>query len=112
MNFIMRDYHTDHDRKFYLSSAGWNRSAYTTDAFRYAFENFVNVAASESELRMLSLDFSDFTDESIAITHNSDGSVTYTTNIDWNKIHWFNNMPFEKEIEAADSDKIDEFLSQ
>ena len=97
MNFTSQDYHTDRDRKIYLSSAGWNRYAYTTDAFRYAFENFVNVVASESELRMLSLDFSDFTD---------------TTNIDWNKMHWFNNMPFEKEIEAADSDKIDEFLSQ
>lgn len=54
--------------------------------------------------------------EPIAITHNSDGSVTYT-NTDWNKIHWFDNITFstpfsiEKEIKAADSDKIDEFLS-
>lgn len=106
MNFTSQDYHTDRYREIYLSSAGWNRSAYTTDAFRYAFENFVNVAA----------DFSDFTDESIAIMHNPDGSVTYT-NIDWNKIHWFDNITFstpfsiEKEIKAADSDKIDEFLS-
>lgn len=59
----------------------------------------------------------DFTDEPIAITHNSDGSVTYT-NTDWNKIHWFDNITFstpfsiEKEIKAADSDKIDEFLLQ
>lgn len=59
----------------------------------------------------------DFTDDPIAIIQNSDGSVTYA-NIDWNKIHWFDNVTFsasfsfEKEIEAADSDKINEFLSQ
>ena len=60
MNFTSQDYHTDRDREIYLSSAGWNRSAYTTDAFRYALEAWrdsdyyynskVNVAASESEL--------------------------------------------------------------
>ena len=60
MNFTSQDYHTDRNREIYLSSAGWNRSAYTTDALRYAFEALrdsdyyynskVNVTASESEL--------------------------------------------------------------
>lgn len=60
MNFTSQDYHIDRDREIYLSSAGWNRSAYTTDAFRYALEAWrdsdyyynskVNVATSESEL--------------------------------------------------------------
>ena len=60
MNFTSQDYHIDRDREIYLSSAGWNRSAYTTDALRNAFEALrdsdyyynskVNVAASESEL--------------------------------------------------------------
>lgn len=60
MNFTRQEYHTDRDREIYLSSAGWNRSAYTTDALRYAFEALrdsdyyynskFNVTASESEL--------------------------------------------------------------
>lgn len=54
--------------------------------------------------------------EPITITHNSDGSVTYD-NINWDRIHWCDDLTFsesfsiEKEIEAADSDKVDEFLA-
>ena len=50
------------------------------------------------------------------LEQRTDGSVTYT-NTDWYKIHWFDNITFstpfsiEKEIKAADNDKIDEFLS-
>lgn len=92
MNFISQDYHTDRDREIYLSSAGWNRSAYTTDAFRYALEAWrdsdyyynskVNVAASESELWR-----------------------DVWENLMWN---WFADE--EKEINAASNSELRDFL--
>ena len=51
MNFTSQDYHTDRDREIYLSSAGWNRSAYTTERDSdYYYNSKVNVAASGTEL--------------------------------------------------------------
>lgn len=63
----------------------------------------------------------DYTDEPIQIMYNPDGSVFCNDlklfhYINGDKIHWSDSVipesfSIEKEIEAADSDKIDEFLS-
>lgn len=89
MNFIRQDYHTDRDRRFYITSAGWNRSAYVADAFRYAFEKHANykadVAASESLDNQLLRDI-------------------------WGNWVWNWSADEEKEINPASNGELGEFL--
>lgn len=100
MNFTRQDYHTDRDRGMYITSAGWNRSPFTTDTFGYTVEvsqdrKYVNhkdsVAASES-------------------TNNQLLRYMWESWM-WD---WYSDKDQEtntKEIKAADNDNVDKFLA-
>lgn len=86
----MRDYHIDRDRGVYITSAGWNRSPFTTDAFRYATDSFRYAFEVLQDSQLLR-------DIWESCMWNGYSNEDKETNI--------------KEIKAADNDKVDEFLA-